>query len=181
MRRRFKVKRKRKFMYSILIILLCCIGIGYSSLNARLNISGSTTITGNTWDIHFTNCDLVSSSSASISATPIITNDTSISFDITLGLPGDYMEYTVNVVNFGTIDAKIGSFVMTELDASQQSYLDYTVTYLDGTPVAEGDTLYSQETKALLVHIAYKNVSLSNLVHNDTTLTLGFTINYIQN
>ena len=46
---------KKKFIYSILLILLLAIGIGYAYLTSNLSISGNTQVTTNTWNIHFEN------------------------------------------------------------------------------------------------------------------------------
>ena len=96
-------KNKRKLNYLIVIILLLLVSIGYAILSTNLNILGSSQINAPTWDIHWEN---VSVKSGSVSATThtIDTNKTTVNYSVTLTIPGDYYEFTVDAVNAGTID-----------------------------------------------------------------------------
>ena len=92
--------------YTLFLIVLLCISIGYAVLNTTLNINGKSSISKNTWDVHFDNV-VVNSGSVEAIKIPTIENYTTLDFEAKLNLPGDYYEFTVDVVNNGTIDAMI--------------------------------------------------------------------------
>jgi hypothetical protein len=52
-----------------------------------------------------------------------------MTYTVTLNEPGDFYEFTINVVNDGTIDAVLSSINLTELTAAQQKYITHVVTY----------------------------------------------------
>ena len=58
--------------------------------------------------------------------------------DVQQTLISDYENFTVDVVNQGTIPAMIDSFSITPtLTAEQANYFEYSATYSDGTAIAE--------------------------------------------
>ena len=61
--------------YTLFLIVLLCISIGYAVLNTTLNINGKSTIQKNTWDVHFENVQIID---GSVEATkvPTIENST---------------------------------------------------------------------------------------------------------
>ena len=123
----------------ILILLVVCLGIGYSYLNTELNINGTANINSANWSVYWNNVQVTE---GSVSApTPTIDSDkTTVSYTITLEKPGDYYEFTVDAVNAGTIDAmietidsKLNGVTMEEVPA----YLDYGISYADNIPLEE--------------------------------------------
>ena len=101
-------KNKQKLTTSLFVLLLLAIGIVYAYLTSNLSITGSTHIASNTWDIHFAN--VVESPGSVTATTPaaIDTNDnTQVNYAITLQRPGDFYEFTVDIVNAGSIPGKL--------------------------------------------------------------------------
>ena len=92
--------------YTLFLIVLLCISIGYAVLNTTLNINGKSSISKNTWDVHFDNVKINDGSVEAVKI-PVVENSTTVDFEVALNLPGDYYEFTVDVVNNGTIDAMI--------------------------------------------------------------------------
>ena len=125
-------KNKQITTYFILFSLLL-IGVIYAILQANLQINGTAKIKANTWNIYFNNIQ-VNPNSVSINAgyqAATIIDDTTITFAVDLAYPGDFYEFTVDVVNSGTIDgmisdisSKINDVEITTLPA----YLNYKVT-----------------------------------------------------
>ena len=109
---------------AIVIISVFTLSIAYASLSTVLEISGSTRVTATNWDIHLAN---VKVTNGSVSAnTPQISGTSTLSFDVDLNIPGDFYEFTVDVVNDGAIDAMIDSFVITpNLTNEQAKYIKY--------------------------------------------------------
>ena len=130
------MKKKNRSVYIVLIIvLLIGVTIGYAALNATLNINGRSNVSKNTWDLHFDNV-VVNSDSVGEVKTPTIENSTTVDFEVALNLPGEKYEFTVDVVNNGTIDAMIDSIEkLPELTIEQQKYFDYVIEYQSGKKV----------------------------------------------
>ena len=129
----------RKVLYTILGILVLSVltlTIVYAALSTTLNINGNAEVTAASWDIYLDNVML--SSGSATSTVPTIIDKTTASFSTTLFKPGDFYEFTIDVVNNGTIDAMIDSVTKTpELTDAQKKYLKYIVEYQ--LPIAGGD------------------------------------------
>ena len=71
---------------------------------------------------------------------------------------GDSVDYKFDVVNDGTINAKLGwDPIKLKSDMYFKGHITYIIKYEDGEEVKKGDELKSGETKTLSVHIEYKN------------------------
>ena len=105
--------RDRKTLYIILSIVLISIfslTIVYAALSVTLNITGSTEVTASNWNIHLANPEV---KSGSVNSNVPTISGNNLSFSVNLATPGDYYEFTVDVVNGGSIDAMIDSVVKT--------------------------------------------------------------------
>ena len=176
-------KNKRKLNYMILIIMLLVISIGYAVLSTNLNIVGAGTINNPTWDIHWENVS-VKSGSVTASTLAIDTAKTTVSYSVTLNLPGDYFELTVDAVNAGTIDGMI-SVVSNKLNGTEittlPNYLEYKVTYEDGVDIAPNHLLAANTSEKYKVHVGYKkDISVSDIPATAQTLNLSFSVTYVQ-
>ena len=127
--------KKNKIYYLIIILVLFGVSIGHAVMNRTLSITGNSLVNQNTWDIHFDN-PLVTEDSVTLDLPTIDSKNFVVSFDVNLDLPGDFYEFTVDIVNDGTIDAMIDSiqntYVLTE---EQKKYLNYTITYQGGDEI----------------------------------------------
>ena len=196
-------KQKNKKIMVIAIALLLLISIGYAAISTTLTINGTANIAATSWNVHFAGLNVTtgSVSGTNVTTAPSIpdgsTTTTSLTYDVTLEKPGDFYEFTVNVVNGGTIDAKIADNGITktmkingnDLTAAQEKLVTYTVAYSDGTAIADGDklgksgTANNGDTKTIRVRVQY-NTDLTNeelnAVDSDMALTLTFGLNYVQ-
>ena len=176
------MKKKNRSVYIVLIIvLLIGVTIGYAALNATLNINGRSNVSKNTWDLYFDNV-VVNSDSVGEVKTPTIENSTTVDFEVALNLPGDFYEFTVDVVNNGTIDAMIDSIEkLPELTIEQQKYFDYVIEYQSGKKVQNNQMVKAGEFVRLKVKVEYKkDVEALDLPSDTSTLNLKFTLNYVQ-
>ena len=119
-----RTDRKNLYMVlSIVIISVLTLTVVYAALSTTLNITGNAEVTAASWDIYLNNIKLNSSSATTTS--PTISNKTTASFSTTLTEPGDFYEFTVDVINNGTIDAMIDSVTKTPtVTTSQAKYLN---------------------------------------------------------
>ena len=160
-------KNKRKLNYMILIIMILVISVGYAILSTNLNILGSSQISAPTWDIHWENVS-VKSGSVTASTPAIDTAKTTVSYSVTLNLPGDYFEFTSNKLN--------GTEITT-----LPNYLEYSVTYNDGVDIAPNHLLASGTSEKYKVHVGYKkDIDQSDMPTTQQTLNFSFSVTYVQ-
>ena len=176
------MKRKnKKYFIVVVLLLLVGIGIGYAVLNTTLNITGKSSISKNTWDVHFENVQIIDGSVEAVKV-PTIENSTTVDFEAQLNLPGDFYEFTVDVVNNGTIDALIESITKEpELTSDQKKYLNYIIEYQNGEQIALKQLVKANEFVRLKVRVELKkDIAASDLPEVVDVLNFGFTLNYIQ-
>ena len=172
-----KQKNQRTLAIFALAIAIVATTIAYAALSTTLNISGTVTKKGGSWNIYFTN-----PSSASIEgsakASTITLASTQVSFNVELYKPNDSVTYTVDIKNGGTIDAILDSVTLTGVDTASNNDITYKVTYKDGTAIKKGDTLNKGVTKTIKIYVKYNDVS--TLANTDVKLNLGVSLAYIQ-
>ncbi len=177
-----KKKNSKKFVLALLVLLLLTVSVGYSALSTTLNINGTSKINNATWDVHFENIKVTSGSVSATKAATIDTATTTVNYNVDLTKPGDFYEFTVDVKNAGSINAKLSALpTLSGVSTKQDVYTNYTVTYKDGTAIKADDKLASGETKTLKVKVEFdKNVANNQLPTEAQTLNLTFAMNYVQ-
>ena len=178
----FNIK-DRKVLYGILVIVVVSVftlTIAYAALSAVLTISGSAQVNAADWDIYLDNAK-VTNGSATTDEPYIITNST-LEFETTLNMPGDFYEFTVDVVNNGSIDAMIENVIKNpELTAAQAKYLKYEVSYQNGESISKKQLLAKGTTMPIKVRIEYrKDLTASDLPTGQVVLDLSLTLEYVQ-
>ena len=174
---------RQRYLYTVLIIILLTLSLGYALLTTNLNIVGTTVVKDNKWDIYFNNVQ-VSSGSVTASTPVIDTAKTTVSYSVTLNLPGDYFEFTVDAKNAGTIDGMI-SAVSSKLNGTEittlPNYLEYSVTYSDGIAIQNNHLLEAGKTETYKVRVGYKkDITKDDLPSTEQTLNLTFSVTYVQ-
>ena len=177
-----KLKQNNAQVYLLLIFSLALlIGVGYAALSATLNINGQTTINKASWDVHMEDINVTSGSVTATTAPTLDTAKTTVNFSVKLTNPGDFYEFTVKEVNKGTIDAMVSTISKIGLTTVQAKYLDYIVTYSDGTAVSEKQLLAANQKETIKVRVAFKkDLTASDLPTVDTTLNLNLSLAYQQ-
>ena len=86
-----------------------------------------------------------------------------------------------DVVNGGTIDAKLDSTILNGISSEQDVYLNYYVVDPEGVLIKEGDILSSGDTKTMILVLEFdNNVTADQLPTTNQNLNLSFTLNYVQ-
>ena len=85
-----RIDNKKNLYKSIILLVILVIGIGYAYLTSNLSISGQTEVVANTWDIHFENLNVKDGSVTASTPATIDSNETSITYAITLSRPKEY-------------------------------------------------------------------------------------------
>ena len=187
-------KQKNKKIMVVAIALLLLISIGYAAISTTLTINGTANIAATSWNVYFTNLQTTNGSvTPSVAPSVSGTNTTTLNYTVTLENPGDFYEFTVDVKNGGTINAKIADngISNTALTSTQDTYVNYTVTYSDGTAITTGDKLSKSgatisgitDTRTIKVRVEYDtNITAAqlNALQDDITLNLQFSLDYVQ-
>ena len=173
----------RKTLYIILSIVMVSVltlTVVYAALSTTLNINGNAEVSAALWDIYLDN--VVLNSSSATTTAPSITNSTTATFSTTLTKPGDFYEFTIDVVNDGSIDAMIDGVTKTpELSDTQKKYLNYIVEYQNGESINNKQLVSKGSFVRLKVKLEFrKDITASDLPTTSETLNLSFTVNYVQ-
>lgn len=201
-------EKTKSLLIGLLIIGLVAMTVAYAALSQTLTISSSAKVESKSsnWDIHFDNLAAASGSPhgyATIVSPLTKSAATTLSgLNVTLKAPGDYVSYTFDVVNGGTINAKIDTNGVSLPDVSTISMagdtttgtadiaivranLEYTLVYgtgdaKAGQAPAVNDTLNAGQTRHMVLTIKYKD-NANNLPTNDVTISaLNASLTYVQ-
>lgn len=173
--------KKKKYMIILLIIVITCINIGYASISSNMLINGTAIIQNKKWKIYFDNVNINEQSvSAKVEPETVGNNTISIGYEVDLAKPGDFHEFTVDIVNDGDLTAVLDEFSITQLTDAQKKYLNYKVKYNDGNEIAKTDTIAAHSSEKLLVKIEYlKDVTSADLPTADEAISLNVELTYV--
>lgn len=179
-----KFKRKNSQTVKILLLLLVLvIGIGYAYLTSNLSITGATAVAGNTWDIHFENVQISPGSvEATTPATINSSDNTRIDYAVLLSRPGKYYEFTVDMVNSGSLPGKVSLVDFSGITPEMEDVVDYSVVYTNNnSPVAINDILNGGSSKNIKVRLLFKeDIEEEDLLDVAEDLSLSFEIVFVQ-
>lgn len=159
--------------YKIIAVIALCIGIvalsiAFAAMSSTLKIRATTRYGGNEWNIHFANIDEGSTTGLAEKGKVRLKSTTITISDVVLHKPGDTVTYTFDIVNSGLIDAKVESIadLIPVFIGTGENKIDdekivkdnfyYSLTYVDGTPITNGNTLLSGASKRVKLTIGYK-------------------------
>ena len=173
----------RKTLYLILAIVIISVftlSIAYAAMSAVLEIHGNSEVVASSWDIHLDNIKVTSGSVNS--EKPTISGNTTLSFNTTLELPGDFYEFTVDVVNDGSIDAVIDTVsINPRLSTQQERYIKREITYENGEDITSNQIIKKKTRTPIKIRIEYKkDIGASVLPFRDTLLNFEVSLIYVQ-
>ena len=183
-----KNKKQRRIMF--LLILILGITIGFALLSTTLYINGTAEIKSNTWNIHWDDTS-VNVTQGSVSATePSVSTTTStkdtVSFDVEFEMPGDFYEFEIDAINEGSVDGALElsqnwiTYKSNNVATTLPSYMDFKVTYDDGTTVpATGDVLTHGTSQTYKIRVEFKS-NVEELPDNPQPITIEVTTPYVQ-
>ena len=178
----FNIKDRKVLTLGLCLILVCVftLTIAYAALSAVLTISGNARVSAADWDIYLANPKVTNGSATTI--VPSIKTSSTVEFSTTLSMPGDFYEFTIDVVNGGSIDAMIENVVKTpELTADQAKFLKYEITYQNGESITNKQLLAKDTSMPIKVRIEYRNdLVASDLPTGQVVLDLALTLEYTQ-
>ena len=160
-----KNSRVKNLLIGVLAAGLTSMTFAYALLSQRLDINSTAKVNKSTWDIHFSDGQSVNgtgTNSGTVKTAPTLSNYSINGMVIELTKPGDSASYKFNIVNGGTIDAKITDYKKlvssivckdkadstTSADATGVcSNLNYKISYTSATTAAQTGTAISAGTE----------------------------------
>lgn len=133
------------FAIVALAIALVIMSVGFAGMSSDLKINGAVKLGATSWDIHFDGGTFTESGATASSKTLAATEGstgtaiassvtgTYMSYEVKLAKPGDYYEFTIDVVNAGSFDANLASISLTNSDPT---HVAYTFTYEGQSPIS---------------------------------------------
>ncbi len=166
-----------------LLLLIGIIGVGYAALSQVLNINGTANIGRSSWNVHFDNVHVNEESVEAEEDPYTISNTTTLNYETTLNVPGDFYEFNVDVVNTGSITAQLNSTTLS--GAESYPFIVYTVKMLDGgskVDVPTDLTLEQNDSVTLVVRVEYSRELADPSLLNTSIgpLSLTYQMNFVQ-
>ena len=169
---------------NILLVLAVFISIGFAYLSTNLAINGTSLFKKSSWDVHFDNIEIDSGSVQLQTGdyAPTISNDgLTVSYKITCNIPGEYYKFNIDVVNDGSLNAKIDSINAPTIPQGYEDNILFSLKYLDGTDVKEGNVLLVGEKTTYVVTTKNRDdISADQLISEAITLPMEVSISYTQ-
>ena len=180
-----KERRTKALVVVVVLIVVAGLTIAFAALSATLNINGTAYLDAAKWGIRFENLSSPTKiGSATTTGTAKIEETKAAEItgmNVSLSIPGDKIVYTVDLVNKGTINAKIDNIEKTVLTSEQQRYLTFKVTDKNGYEIKQGDILKKGETKKITITIEFiKNLTKEDLPKQTSTISLSYKLNFVQ-
>ena len=173
----------RPIYFVVFIVMIILLSIAYASLavNLGVKINGTKKVEDLNWDIRFSNLRIMDGSVTPIDAAKIDDTETKITYEVRLNNPGDYYSFKADIVNRGSIDAKISEIIDQGITDRQKRYLEYSVLYEDGKSINKDDTLLSGETKTVTVLVRFlEDLNADDLPYTAEELDLSYQIIYVE-
>ena len=180
-----KQRREKALVIVVLLVVIAGLTVAFAALSTTLNINGTAYLDAAKWGIRFENLSsptrvgkATTTGTAKIEETKAaeITD-----MNVSLSIPGDKIVYTVDLVNKGTINAKIDNIEKTVLTSEQQRYLTFKVTDKNGYEIKQGDILEKGETKKITITIEFiKDLTKEDLPKQTSIISLSYKLNFVQ-
>ena len=180
-----KERRTKALVVVVLLIVIAGLTVAFAALSTTLNINGTAYLDAAKWGIRFENLSSPTKiGSATTTGTAKIEETKAAEItgmNVGLSIPGDKVTYTVDLVNKGTINAKIDNIEKTVLTSEQQRYLTFKVTDQNGKEIKQGDILEKGETKKITITIEFiKDLTKEDLPKQTSTISLSYKLNFVQ-
>lgn len=172
---------KKRLTVLVAVFFVMFVGIGYAYVKRTLNINNNTKISNLSWNLHLDSLDVATGSVTPLSQTVISQDNMSITSNLEFKNDGEFYEYTVDVVNDGSINAMIESVEGLTLTNEQSKYFDYSATWADGTAILENQQLPGGTREKIKVRISLKdNLTINDLPSESVDVKFTLKLNYIQ-
>ncbi len=174
-------KERRIKVLAIVVLVIAVIGlsVAFAALSQTLTINGSAKLDASKWGLKFDNLVLASGNEYVEGTANIKTDDNTVieNMNVRLTTPGDKVVYTVDLVNEGSINAKIDEIVKT----TTPDYLSFKVIKENNQELEEGYVLGKETRIPLRIEIEFiKDITKDQLPTEVSTIDLSYKVNFVQ-
>lgn len=170
------MKKNILFVLTFLVLFLTSTVTVLAYSNDNLKINGNTK---DIWDIYYKN--VIVTNGSAYGDVRIVENGSNIIFHANLNKPGDFYEFTVDVVNYGNKDAIIDYVNRTVLTDEETRYLYYDVSYTDLGDIKCGQVLNAGSKFKIRIRLEYKEDIIAEMLpKDDHNVELAFNIKFIE-
>ena len=174
----------KQFQIVIMLYLLLTFCIPSSLGIYKKSTVTNSSLTAAKWDVRFDTASFNETSTITSSSHNV--GDRNITYAVTLPKPGSTYSFTVNVKNYGTIDASLKKITMTGLTEAQANYITHTVTYAGTTYTETTDDITGKiiagggtNTATVVVTVSYDLAAANQLPQTDQEVTLNVQFDYV--
>ena len=185
--------RNKNILLGVLIVGVISMTIAFAALSTNLRINGTTNVAATRWNIHFQQWALDTQSTITVNGNtqhntaeyPQVnqltmqdnSNVTKVSgINVTLHQPNDYVRYTFQIINEGTIDADLQGFTHNlECESGKTcEFMEYEVNCYDnasltGTALTTNSTLTANGGLAYCyLQVKYKDITNGDISKTNT-------------
>lgn len=165
-----KERRTKVLSLAALIVAVLGLTVAFAALSQTLTINGNASVDAATWDIHFETpygSDGTTDGAATINKTPTFNGTSITDIDVSITKPGDLAYWVFNIVNNGTINAKISSIEISEL-CTIDSPVESCDWNNDGTVTQEDVDKVNNNISFALFYSKYNDSDPVEIKVNDT-------------
>ena len=173
------MKRKtnqKNLIITMLIVLLLALAVGYAALSDVLTISGTANAKG-TFNLEFQNAEVVKNVGADTNKTTAVISEDKNTLTVNvadLSYPGSGVEFSVDIVNVGTIPAEVQAVTPTNITGSDK----IKVTGLD---VIKTDHPKIEAGDKCNIHFTVEwPADSGEILENESSISFGLQIEYTQ-
>lgn len=176
---------KRRISFIVLILLLL-ISVGYATLSTILKVNGTTNLAEVSYLVIFDNVRLSGNNIHPTDTATIDSNDrTKMNFNLNLENPDDYFVIDFNMVNVGTLIAKLTKIDLGISDPDMMNLVNIEILDENDQPLEEGLIIHFLDNKIKhgRIKISYDlpdDITLEDLNNTGKSfdLTMNFTFEY---
>ncbi|MEG0026391.1 MAG: hypothetical protein RR847_00425 [Bacilli bacterium] len=176
-------KSLKILVIATLVVTVAGLSVAYATLSQTLNISGTVTAKGASWDIKFTSGSCTKTGSASVDSQPTVTATSISGLTASLTKPGDSVNCSYVVTNNGTLPAKLSSITgdgwIVGGSGGDQTMVTNNTTRNDLSGIANNDIINPAGTKTISFSIIYKN-DATTVQATNIPITYTKTLNFVQ-
>ena len=163
------MKKQIHILEGLIIIIILIIAL-LMSIKFIYNIKHETLDTSYMWNIEFNNLKIIEGSEEG----NLSLKDNQINLEANLKKEGEYISFTIDITNHGSLDAKIND-INLKVD-NPTNILTYSISYINKEPINIDDILLGKETKTILITIKYPKQPKK--IYDPLNLKLALNISY---
>ncbi len=171
-----KKNNNKNIFIIVLLILILALAVGYAAFSDILTISGTANAKG-TFDLEFQNAEVVKNVGADIEKTTAVISEDKNMLTVNvadLSYPGSGVEFSVDIVNVGSIPAEVQAVTPTNTTGSEKikvAGLDAIKT--DHPKIEAGDKCN--------IHFTVEwPADSGEILENESNISFGLQIEYVQ-